>query len=188
MYIGVFGIKGTAILTSTLDTLDIERGAISGDNVSTEPADDVFLSIIAQYQRILEMMVQYESTAVQFNELMAEQNTILESLNAFEVTEIMQKLELIEDRMINYANIAKEIMNREIIIRDVPVKFVNKVCKIENSIITENSLCDVYFDEYSFEIAAKALIMPVSFDGYIELNSSIDLMEELTADILVRRN
>ncbi len=188
MHIGVFGIKNTAILTSTLETIDIERGAISGDGVSTEPTDDVFLAIIAQYQRILEMMAQYESTASQFNVLMAEQNALLESLNAFEVTELMQKLNLIEDRMINYANIAKEIMSREIIIRDVPVKFVNKVCRIENDVVTADSLCDVYFDEYSFEIASKALIMPVSYAGYIELTSSIDIMEELTANILVRRN
>lgn len=79
-------------------------------------------------------------------------------------------------------------MSREIIIRDVPVKFVNKVCRIENDVVTADSLCDVYFDEYSFEIASKALIMPVSYAGYIELTSSIDIMEELTANILVRRN
>ena len=188
MHIGVFGIKNTAILTSTLETIDIERGAISGDGVSTEPTDDVFLAIIAQYQRILEMMAQYESTASQFNVLMAEQNALLESLNAFEVTELMQKLNLIEDRMINYTNVAKEIMSREIIIRDVPVKFVNKVCRIENDVVAADSLCDVYFDEYSFEIASKALIMPVSYAGYIELTNSVDIMEELTANILVRRN
>lgn len=188
MYIGVFGVKDTAVVTSTLATIDIKEGAISGGNVSTEPTDDVFLAIIAQYQRIVEMISQYEATAAQFNIRMAEQNAILEVLNAFDVVELMQKLELIEDRMINYTNIAKEIMAREIVIRDVPVKFVNKVCKIENDVITTDSLCDVYFDEYSFEIASKALIMPVSYDGYIELTSSIDIQDELTANILVRRN
>ncbi len=172
MYIGVFGIRNTSVLTSTLDTVYIEKGAISGDSVSTEPADDVFLAIIAQYQRIIEMMAQYENTAAQFNIQMAEQNAILETLNAFDVVELMQKLEQIENRMINYTNLAKEIMGREIVIRDVPVKFVNKVCRIENDIITADSLCDVYFDEYSFEIASKALIMPVSYDGYIELGAT----------------
>lgn len=187
MYIGVFGIKDTAVLTSTLETIDIAEGAISGGNISTEPTDDVFLAIIAQYQRIVEMMAQYESTAEQFNRLMAEQNGILETLNAFDVVEIKQQLDLIEDRMINYTNLAKTIMDREAIIRDVPIKFVNKVCKIENEVITANSLCDVYFDEYSYEIASKALILPVSFDGYIELTSSIDIIDELTGNILVRR-
>ena len=188
MYIGVFGIRDNAVVTSTLVMIDIKEGAISGGNISTEPTDDVFLAIIAQYQRIVEMISQYEATAAQFNLQMAEQNAILETLNAFDVVELMQKLELIEDRMINYTNLAKEIQNREIVIRDVPVKFVNKVCRVENEAITANSLCDVYFDEYSLEIASKALILPVSYDGYIELNSSIDIQDELTANILVRRD
>ncbi|RKJ44383.1 hypothetical protein D7X98_12690 [bacterium 1XD8-76] len=188
MYIGVFGMKDTAVVTSTLCIIDIKEGAISGENVSMEPTDDIFLAIIAQYQRIADLMSRYEETAEQFNITMAEQNSILETLNAFDVTEISQRLDLIEDRMINYTNLAKEIQNREIIIRDVPIKFVNKVCRIASDVITENSLCDIYFDEYSFEIASKALIIPVSHVGYIELTSSIDILDELNANILVRRN
>ena len=188
MYIGIFGIKDTAVITSTLETIEIAQGAISGGNISTEPTDDVFLAIIAQYQRIVEMMAQYENAAQQFNIQMAEQNKILETLNAFDVVELKQQLDTIEDRMINYTNLAKTIMNREVVIRDVPIRFVNKVCKVENEVITAYSLCDVYFDEYSFEIASKALILPVAFDGYIELTSSIDIVDELTANILVRRN
>ena len=188
MYIGVFGIKDTAVQTSTLEAIEIAEGAISGDNISTEPTDDVFLAIIAQYQRIVEMMAQYEKTAKQFSLKMDEQNRILETLNAFDVVEIRQRLDLIEDRMVNYTNLAKEIMSREIIIRDVPITFNNKVCRIENELIKADSLCDVYFDEMSYEIAAKALIMPVSYEGYLELTCSIDLTDELKADILVRRN
>lgn len=188
MYIGVFGIKDTAVVTSTLCIVDIREGAISGGNVSTEPTDDVFLAIIAQYQRIADLMSRYENTAAQFNASMEEQNSILETLNAFDVEEISHRLDLIEDRMINYTNLAKEIQSREVIVRDVPVKFVNKICRVENDAITASSLCDVYFDEYSFELASKALIIPVSYDGYVELTSSIDIVEELTANILVRRN
>lgn len=188
MYVGVFGIQNTTILTSTLDTINIERGAILGGNISTEPTDDVFLSIIAQYQRILEMMAQYEGTAAQFNVLMAEQNTILEALNAFDVAEIMRKLDQVEERMNNYTNLAKEIMGREIILRDIPVRFVNGACRVENKAITAASLCDVYFDEYSYELASRALILPVTYDGYVELTSSINIADELTANILIRRN
>lgn len=90
--------------------------------------------------------------------------------------------------MISYTDLANEIMSREIVIRDVPVKFIDKVCRVENEVITAESLCDVYFDEFSYETAAKALILPVSFDGYIELTSSIDITEELNASILIRRN
>jgi len=188
MYIGVFGVKETSVVTSTMGNIDIPEGAISGENVSTEPADDIFLAIIAQYQRIIGMMAQYESTAEQFNVLMSEQNVILEALNAFDVTEITERLNLIEDRIVNYTNLAKSIMEREVVIREVPIKFVNKVCRVENEAITETSLCDVYFDEYSFEIAAGALIFPVSYQGYLELTSSVDIQEDLTANILVRRN
>ena len=35
MYVGVFGIKGSQILTSTLVFVDINEGAISGQKVST---------------------------------------------------------------------------------------------------------------------------------------------------------
>ena len=187
MHIGVFGIKDTAILTSTLVTIDIHEGAVSSENISVEPTDDVFLAIIAQYQRIVELMSQYEKTAEQFNIQMAEQNAILETLNAFDVVEVKKQLDMIEDRMINNTILAEEIMSREVIIRDVPIKFVNKVCRIENELITENSLCDVYFDEYSYEMASTVLILPVSYNGYLELISSVDIVDELMANILVRR-
>lgn len=188
LYIGVFGMNGSRVMTSTVERIYIRQGAISGDTVSTEPSDDVFLAIIAQYQRIAGMMQEYESTAAEFNARTAEQNAILETLNAFDVSEIAQRLDAIEDRMISYANTAREIMSREIVIRDVPVKFVDRVCRVESDMVTSRSLCDVYFDEYSYELAAKALILPVAYDGYIELSSSADIQDELTANIIVRRN
>lgn len=181
-------MREAAVRTSTLDYIDIEEGAISGDNVSTEPTDDVFLAIIAQYQRIVSMMAEYEDTAAGFTAAMREQNAILEALDAFDVVEIMGRLDLIEERIVNYTNLAREIMEREVIIRDVPVKFEGRTCRVENELIREDSLCDVYFDEYSYEAASRALILPVSHDGYLELNSSVDIGDELTASILVRRN
>lgn len=186
MYIGVFGIKDTAVVTSTLATIDIMKGAISGDTVSTEPADDVFLAIIAQYQRIAELMRQYERTAEQFNANMEEQNRILETLDAFDVLEIADRLDVIEERMASYNNLAQTLIDREVILRDVPVQFVDGVCEIENELITADSLCDVYFDEYSYEFAAKALIIVSSYDGYIRVTSSVNIDEELNANILVR--
>lgn len=187
MYIGVFGIKDTAVLTSTLVTVDIKEGAISGDTVSTEPTDDVFLAIIAQYQRIAEMMRKYEETAAQFIETIEEQNRILETLNAFDVMELNERLDTIEERMISYTNLAQELIDREIIIRDVSIQFVEGVCDIENEAITEDSLCDLYFDEYSYEIAANALIMVSSYDGYARITSSVNIAEKLKANLLIRR-
>lgn len=187
MYIGVFGVSGSRVMTSTLERVYIRQGAISGDTVTTEPSDDVFLAIIAQYQRITQLMRDYESTAEEFNVRMDEQNRILAALGAFEVAGIMERLDQIEDRMASYANTAKEIMEREFLIRDVPVRFVNRACRIDDARITGDSFCEAFFDEYSYEIAAKALILPVSHDGYLDLASSVDIAEELTANIIVRR-
>lgn len=186
MYIGVFGIKDTAVVTSTLAIIDIMKGAISGDTVSTEPTDDVFLAIIAQYQRIAELMRQYEKTAEQFNANMEEQNRILETINAFDVLEISERLDVIEERMVYYNNLAQALIDREVILRDVPIQFVDGVCEIKNELITADSLCDVYFDEYSYEFAAKALIMVSSYDGFIRITCSVNICEELNANILVR--
>lgn len=187
MYIGVFGIKDTAVLTSSLAFVDIIEGAISGDTVSTEPTDDVFLAIIAQYQRIAEMMRKYEETAEQFNANIQEQNKILETLNAFDVTEISERLDTIEDRMMSYTSLAQELIDREVILKDIVIKFVDGVCEIHNELITSTSLCDVYFDEYSYEFAAKALIIASSYDGYVRITGSVNIEEELKANILVRR-
>lgn len=187
MYIGVFGVKDTSILTSTLDIIDIQEGAISGDNLSTAPTDDVFLAIIAQYQAIIDRMAKYDKTAEEFNRLMAEQNAILETLNAFDVVEIQKKLEEIEKIMLSFETLALEIKSREIILRDVPIRFVDRVCRIENEVFTELSLCDVYFDAVSYELAATSLILPVSYNGYMEIHSSEDISAELNANILIRR-
>ncbi len=90
MYIGVFGVNGSKVMTSTVERVYIRQGAISGDTVSTEPSDDVFLAIIAQYQRITEMMQGYEATA-------AEISGILRDLNAYDVSDVLRKLNAVED-------------------------------------------------------------------------------------------
>ena len=187
LHIGVFGIDGSKVITSTVETIYIHEGAISGTEISTEPSDDVFLSIIAQYQRIAELMRKYEETAARFNISIQEQNKILETLNAFDVMEISERLDTIEDRMISYNNLAKNLIEREVIIRNVPLSFVDGVCEVQNELVTETSLCDVYFDEYSYEFAAKALILVSSYDGYIQITSSEDIKETLNANILIRR-
>ncbi len=181
LYIGVFGINGSKVLTSTVEKVYIDEGAISGAEITTEPSDDVFLSIIAQYQRIAELIRQYEET-------MGQQNEILDTLNAFDVVEIKERLDAIEETMIYYNDLAQRLLDREIIIRDVPIKFTDGVCEVQNEVITSESLCDVYFDEYSYEYAAKSLILVSSYDGYLRITSSVDIDKELTASILVRRD
>ncbi len=187
LHIGVFGVNGSKVLTSTMERVYIRQGAVSGAEINVEPADDVFLAIIAQYQRILEMMQEYEEAAAEAADRIEEQNRILETLHAFDIDEITQRMDLIEDRMASYANTAKSIMDREVILRDVQIQFTERVCRIESDRVSSSSLCDVYFDEFSYETASRALILPVSHDGYIELTSSVEIKDALTANILVRR-
>lgn len=85
MYIGVFGINGTMVMTSTVERVFIRQGAISGDTVSKEPNDDIFLAIISQYQRVSEMMQGYNATA-------AELSKMLHNLNAYDVADVLTKL------------------------------------------------------------------------------------------------
>lgn len=187
MYIGVFGINGKNILTSTIESINIQAGAISGGEVNLEPTDDIFLSIIANYRAILDEMEKHNATADSINRLTAEQNRILETLNAYDVTDVMARLESIEDKITSYKNTVEQILNREFIIRNAAIQFSDGVCQIENEFVNSTCICDVYFDEYSYEMAASALILATSCEGYIQISSSIDIKDKLTANILVRR-
>lgn len=89
MYIGVFGVNGSSVMTSTVERVYIRQGAISGDTVSTEPSDDVFLAIIAQYQRMAEMMQGYDATAAELSEM-------LRDMKAYDVSEVLRRLEEVE--------------------------------------------------------------------------------------------
>ncbi|WP_251205378.1 hypothetical protein [Acetatifactor aquisgranensis] len=89
MYIGVFGVSGSKVVTSTVERVYIRQGAISVGTVSTEPSDDVFLAIIAQYQRMAEMMQGYDATAAELSEM-------LRDLNAYDVADVLMRLEVAE--------------------------------------------------------------------------------------------
>lgn len=187
LYIGVFGVMGNKILTSAMDSISIVEGAISGTEVDIEPSDTVFASIVANYQAILDAVVEQNKSLDETHKLLAEQNRILETINAFDVIEVDGRLDVIEEKMNQHNNLAQELIDREVILRDAVIQFTEGVCEIQNELITDESLCDVYFDEYSYELAAKALIMVSSYDGYIRLTSSENIEETLHADILIRR-
>lgn len=187
LYIGVFGALGSKILTSSMDSIPIVEGAISGTGVDFEPSDTVFAAIVANYQAILDAVTAQNQALGETQKLLSEQNRILETINAFDVVEVAGRLDVIEGKMDQYNNLAQELINREIILKDVAITFTEGVCEIKNELVTVDSLCDVYFDEYSCEFAAKALIMVSSYDGYIRITSSQNIEEELHANIIVRR-
>ena len=187
LYIGVFGVKGNKILTSAMDSIPIVEGAVSGEEVDIEPSETVFAAIIAHYQVILDAITEANRELEETHKLIAEQNRILETINAFDVVEVASRIDEVEEKMSIHNNLARELVEREIILRDVPIRFTEGVCEIHNELITDESLCDVYFDEYAYELAAKALILVSSYAGYLRITCSENIKEELNADILVRR-
>lgn len=210
MYIGVFGIKDTAVVTSTLATIDIMEGAISGDTVSTEPTDDVFLAIIAQYQRIASLMSSYNTMAEELrqecsalmqtvDDSINEQNKILQTLGAFDVIELEYRMSAMEMTLSGYGaqiqsevetmdNLLTEIRNSAFLIRDVEVEFNDDLeCIIEDERVTEDSIVNAYFDAISVESALNVAIYVESFDGYIRFSTTTKFKETLNCTIEVRR-
>lgn len=187
LYIGVFGVLGNKILTSSMDSIPIVEGAVSGEEIDVEPSETVFAAIVAHYQVILDAITEENRSLEETHKLIAEQNRILETINAFDVMEVVSRIDDVEEKITVHNDLARELIEREIILRNVAIHFTDGVCEIRNEMITDESLCDVYFDEYSYEFAAKALIIVSSYAGYLRITCSENIEEELNADILVRR-
>ncbi len=85
MYIGVFGVSGPKVITSTVERIYIRQGAISGETVSAEPGDDIFLAIVVKYQQVIEQMKAYDMKMEEFMELMG-------TLNAYDVADVLKRL------------------------------------------------------------------------------------------------
>lgn len=210
MYIGVFGIKDTAVVTSTLATVDIMEGAISGDTVSTEPTDDVFLAIIAQYQRIAGLMGSYNTMAEELRQectalmqkvdgSITEQNEILQTLGAFDVIALEYRMSAMEMTLSGYEsqiqsevekmdNLLTEIRESAFLIRDAEVGFNDDLeCIMEDERVTKDSIVNAYFDAISVESALNVAIYVESFDGYIRFSTTTKFKETLNCTIEVRR-
>lgn len=82
LYIGVFGVLGNKIITSTIDSISIVEGAVSGTELDIEPSDTVFASLVAHYQAILDAI--------------AMQNTILDQ----EKAELAKQLDIAKNETV----------------------------------------------------------------------------------------
>lgn len=179
MYIGVFGVKGASVLTSTLDTIDIQEGSISGGNVSMEPTDDVFLAIIAQYQAIMDAITEQNMKLEEANQYIAEQMEILERLNVFEVDALEHRMSAMEitlsrsteeiDRVVREVDEKLDLIeNSTFLIPDVEVVFdENNEFKLMDERVTENSIVNAYFGAMEVEELLRNKVYVESFDGYI---------------------
>lgn len=179
MYIGVFGVKGSSVLTSTLDTIDIQEGAISGDNVSTEPTDDVFLAIIAQYQAIMDLVAEQNLKLEEANQILQEQMELLERLNVFEVSALEIRMSAMEITLNGYGYVVDEakrevdeklkyIENSAFLIPDIQITFdENNEFRLEDERVTAESVVNAYFGAIEVETLLRNNIYVESFDGYI---------------------
>lgn len=179
MYIGVFGTKGSKILTSTLVFVDINEGSISGENVSTEPTDDVFVAIIAQYQAIMDMVAEQNLKLEEANQILKEQTELLEKLNVFEVEALENRMSKMEMTLDGYGRVIaeehqavndklQEIEDKSFLIKDVNVVFdENNHFRLNDERITEDSVVNAYFGVIEVEDLLKNNIYVESFNGYV---------------------
>lgn len=182
MCVGVFGIKGKEILTSTVVRVEVLQGALDGEGPELEPSDDIFLSIVAKYQAVLD---QYNEVNLNYDEIQAliiRQNQILEGLNAFDVESISQRISDIESTIDNVEALGNEFQ-KNFRIDNITVAFENGIFVYEDERIREETLCDVFFDTECVDSASAAIVSVESFNGYIQFTSTFTCMEELTCSI-----
>lgn len=182
MCIGVFGVRGKEVLTSTVVKVEILQGAVDGDSLEMEPADDIFLSIIAKYQAIIDQYNEMNLSYAGIQSLIQQQNQILENLNAFEVDGINHRMSEIENTINSVVELGNEF-RKNFRIDNITVAFENSIFVYEDERISEETLCDVFFDTECIDAASAAIISVESFNGYIQFTSAFVCTEELTCSI-----
>lgn len=199
MYIGVFGINGSKILTSTVEKIYIEEGAISGADITTEPSDDIFLSIIARYQSIIAAITEQNEKFEHAADILEEQTEFLKKLNAFEIEPLEHRMSAMELTLSGYGNIIIEehekldaalekVESSAFLIKDVTVTFnEDQEYRFDDERVTEDSIVNAYFDAISVESALNHAIYVQSFDGYILFTTTTAFHEELKCTVEVRR-
>ena len=198
MYVGVFGIKGSKILTSTLVFVDVNEGAISGQNVSTEPTDDVFLAIIAQYQEIMDMVADQNLKLEEANEILKEQTKILENMNYYETEALENRMSKMELKLDRYGGVIEEehqmlndklqeIENKAFLIENIEIIFdENNQFKLEDTRITDRSIVNAYFGVIEVDYLLNDTIYVESFDGYVLFTSGTKIEETVKCTLEVR--
>lgn len=183
MCVGVFGVKSNELLTSTVEKVEVLQGSADSEILDLEPTDDVFLSIVAQYHEILNRCNEIEVSYEEIIELIKQQNAILETLNAFDVEEINERLSEIELDINTVLEIGKEV-EKNFRIDNVTVSFdENGVFTYVDDRITEQTLCEVFFDTLCIDSASAAIVSVETFEGYIKFSTTYSCSDVLTCSI-----
>lgn len=210
LYIGVFGVQGNQIITSTLDSISIVEGAVSGAELDVDPPDTVFASIVAHYQAILDAITEQNAVFERTNQemttrleeayrLLSDQNDWLRELGAFEIAPLEHRMSDMEIILAGYGDVltaAMENLNQMLdqiraqsfVLRNITVELdENHEFRIEDARVDENCLCTAYFDAISVEQALGHAVFVESYNGYIKIISTTRFSVPLTCTIEVRR-
>lgn len=199
LYIGVFGVQGNKVLTSSMDSIPIVEGAVSGTEVDIEPSETVFAAIVANYQAILDTITEQSKSFDEAYRLLTEQNALLKKLNAFEIAPLENRMSSMELTLGSYGETIKaekaevdallrQIRKQSFVIRDVEVTFdEHGEFMLENELVDENCIVDVYFDAISIEESMGHWIFAESQNGYIKFVSTSGFNGSLNCTVEVRR-
>lgn len=210
LYIGVFGVLGNRILTSAMDSMPIVEGAVSGAEIDIEPSETVFAAIVANYQVILDAIVEqnrsydeaYKLLQEKFDgayNLLQEQHKFLTKLHAFDIEPLEYRMSDMEIKLGSYGEVIEkekaeidglllQIKKQSFVIRDVEVVFdENGEFSLENELVDEDCLCTAHFDAISMEEALGHAIFVESKEGYIHFVSTTRFNGTLKCTVEVRR-
>lgn len=199
LYIGVFGILGNKILTSSVDTIALVEGAVSGQEIDIEPSDSVFASIVAGYQAILDTIADQNLKITEANKILEEQTELLKKVNAFEIEPLEHRMSAMEISLSGYgdtiaesyqktADTLKEIKDSAFLISNISVSFnENNECILNDERINDRCILNAYFDAISVESALNNAIFIESFNGYIKFSTTTKFTEILNCTVEVRR-
>lgn len=199
LYIGVFGVYGDKILTSTLDTIVLVEGAVSGQEIDIEPSESVFTSIIAGYQAILNKITEQNGKLEEATEILQEQTELLKKVNAFEIEPLEHRMSAMEITLSGYGGVItesyqktedalQEIRDSAFLIKNIVVSFdENNEYILEDERINEECIINAYFDTISVESALNHAIFVESFNGFMKFSTTTKFTETLNCTVEVRR-
>lgn len=206
LYIGVFGVRGNKVITSTMDSISIVEGAVSGTELDLEPSDTVFAALVAYYQVILDTVAEQNAILERANaeyaeayKVLEDQNAWLRELGAFEIEPLENRMSDMEITLAGYGEVIKaekeavdqtldQIRAQSFVLRNITVELdENNEFRIDDERVNGNCLCTAYFDAIHVEQTIGHAVFVESHDGYIKIISTTKFSEPLICTIEVRR-
>lgn len=206
LYIGVFGVRGNKVITSTMDSISIVEGAVSGTELDMEPSDTVFAALVAYYQVILDTVAEQNAILERANaeyaeayKVLEDQNAWLRELGAFEIEPLENRMSDMEITLAGYGKVIKaekeavdqtldQIRAQSFVLRNITVELdESNEFRLDDERVNANCLCTAYFDAIHVEQAIGHAVFVESHDGYIKIISTTKFSEPLICTIEVRR-